>query len=268
MQSHPCKMTPNSTSVKRNIDDFALRVRPIRAWIRILCDRRCRNQMSVKFGTQGRSILLPEDLAVRARPGTLRGGPGTAREAPRGYPLADACTHTRVCVHTHARGRAPVCICTQVHVRVHACACALACARKRAQVGTPGMPPGDVPGPPRRVPGRTRTARSSGSTIERPRTHTDLISRVGWEALPESFRRRLPRGAGAPRRGHQSVHGSGRVPFCVQQKHYSSPRTSIRNETLSGAPKIAIFRVRAGAPGPLQMRRARSAINFGGVNAF
>jgi hypothetical protein len=31
-------------------------------------------------------------------------------------------------------------------------------------------------------------------------------------------------------------------------------------ETLSGALKIAIFRVRAWAPGPLQMRRARSAI--------
>jgi hypothetical protein len=42
----------------------------------------------------------------------------------------------------------------------------------------------------------------------------------------------------------------------------------IRDETLNGALKIAIFRVRAEAPGPLQMCRARSAINFGGVHAF
>jgi hypothetical protein len=43
--------------------------------------------------------------------------------------------------------------------------------------------------------------------------------RCGGPLLPESFRCRLevvPRRAGAPRRDHQSVRGSGRAPFSVQ----------------------------------------------------
>jgi hypothetical protein len=38
---------PNSTNARRNINKFAFRVRPIRARIRILRDKRCRNQVSV-----------------------------------------------------------------------------------------------------------------------------------------------------------------------------------------------------------------------------
>jgi hypothetical protein len=52
--------------------------------------------------------------------------------------------------------------------------------------------------------------------------------RPGWgEPLPESCRCRLefvPRGSrGAPLRGHQSRHGSGRVGFSVQQENYREP---------------------------------------------
>ena len=50
----------------------------------------------------------------------------------------------------------------------------------------------------------------------------------------------------------------GCVNVIVAEGHLHAHRTEVD----------AIFRVRAGAPGPLQMRRARSAINFGGVNAF
>jgi hypothetical protein len=57
------------------------------------------------------------------------------------------------------------------------------------------------------------------------------VAGSGGGPLPESFRCRLefvPRGsgrglAGAPRRGHQSGHGSGRVAFSVQQKSHREP---------------------------------------------
>jgi hypothetical protein len=55
---------------------------------------------------------------------------------------------------------------------------------------------------------------------------------------------------------------------CLHPPRASIRSASIRNETRGGVPKNAIFRVRAGAPPSLEMRRARSALNFGGVNAF
>jgi hypothetical protein len=134
----------------------------------------------------------------------------------------------------------------------------------RGTSGYLGLPRG-TPGQPRGNPRFPEIPRATPGYSGEPRGGTP---RFTW--VP-----RVPRvTSGHPRRflGPQlgNMHRKHRLAkslIILQYQRHPPPsfrNARGRNETLSGGWKNAMFRVHAGAPGPPQLHRARSAINFGG----
>jgi hypothetical protein len=79
---------------------------------------------------------------------------------------------------------------------------------------------------------------------------------------------RVTAGAPKPLQMHQA-HSAGCIGgVSAFRARFLARVASIRDEALSGARKNAMFRVPAESPRPLQMCRARSAMNVDGVRTF